>query len=291
MTSAALRRPVAIALSLVLAAAPAFSTAAADEVVVTGSHVMGLPIYAPQANRTSLVQTFRAEDPRIRFGFEFWVVHADFDRPELYDPFGGVMLTYRLYEGDKSLKKPIATRHVAMPHTFVDSEDTLSNVGFVEADFSQVRLKVGKQYSMQVTRDPKPNVFFAVWAFEDSPYPDGIAYTPPAESHDSPREFDADFDAYFRMTPVTTTPCARTRALRNWIARAKGISAHDRTQLNAKLTKSLVKPYLPSYQKTACTQLNSFVQYVDRYSHRFTDATAVHLFDQADLIRQGIPCR
>jgi hypothetical protein len=291
MKSSALRRPVAIALSLLLAATQALSTAAADEVVVTGSHVMGLPIYAPQANRTSLVQTFRAEDPRIRFGFEFWVVQADSDRPELYDPFGGVMLTYRLYEGDKSLKKLIATRHVAMPHTLVETDDGTSNAGFVEADFSQVRLKVGKQYSMQVTRDPKPNVSFAVFAFEDSPYPHGVAYNPPAEAHDSPREFDADVDAYFRMTPVTKTPCARTRALRSWIERAKGISVHDRTQLNTRLTQSLVKPHLPSYQKTACTQLASFVQYVDRYSHRFTDATAVHLFDQADLIRQGIPCR
>lgn len=289
MKSSALRRPVAIALSLLLAATQTLSTAAADEVVVTGSHVMGLSIYAPQANRTSLVQTFRAEDPRIRFGFEFGVNQGE--NPGLYDPFGGVTLVYRLYEGDKALKKLIATRYVSMPHTFVDSEDTSDNVGFVEADFSQVRLKVGRQYSMQVTRDPKPNVSIFAWAFEDSPYPHGIAYRPPAEAHDSPREFDADFDAYFKMTPVTKTPCARTRALQNWIARAKGISPHDRTQLNTRLTKSLVKPHLPSYQKTACTQLASFVQYVDRYSHRFTDATAVHLFDQADLIRQGIPCR
>lgn len=289
MTSSALHRPAAIAFSLVLAAAQIASPAAAAEVVVDGSHVTGLSLYTPQANRTSLVQTFRAEDPRIRFGFELGVNRGE--NPELYDPFGGVTLVYRLYEGDRALKKLIATRYVAMPHTFVDSEDTSDSVGFVEADFSQVRLKVGRQYSMQITRDPKPNVSIFAWAFEDNPYPHGIAYRPPAEAHDSPREFDADFDAYFKMTPVTKTPCARTRALRRWIARAKGITAHDRTQLNTRLAKSLVKPHLPSYQKTACTQLNSFIHYVDRYSHRFTDATAVHLFDQAQLIRQGIPCR
>lgn len=289
MPSPVLHRPVAIALSLVLAAAHALTTAAAGEVVVDGSHAMALPIYAPQANRTSLVQTFRAEDPRIRFGFEFGVFHGD--NPELYDPFGGVTLIYRLYEGDTSLKRLIATRYVSMPHEFVDEDDTSSNVGFVEADFSQVRLKVGRQYSMQVTRDPKPNVHIGVWAFEDSPYPHGIAYNPPAEAHDSPREFDADFDAYFRMTPVSTTPCARTRALQRWISRAPGISGTDRKVLNHKLHKALLKPYLPVYQRVACAQLDSFIAYVDRRSHRFSDATAVHLFDQAELIKTGIPCR
>ncbi|MFC0676688.1 hypothetical protein ACFFGH_02315 [Lysobacter korlensis] len=289
MTSPVLRRPVAIALSLVFAAAQTFSTAAAAEVVVDGPHYVALPIYAPQANRTSLVQTFRAEDPRIRFGFEFGVFHGD--NPELFDPFGGVTLVYRLYEGDTSLKRLIATRYVAMPHEFVDSEDASSNVGFVEADFSQVRLKVGRQYSMQVTRDPKPNVHIGVWAAEGSPYAHGIGYNPPDEDPNTPREFDADFDAYFRMTPVTTTPCARTRALRSRISSAPGISAQDRKRLNAKLTESLVKPYLPSYQKTACTQLDSFIKYVDQHSHRFNDATAVYLFDRADLIRKSIPCR
>jgi hypothetical protein len=38
-------------------------------------------------------------------------------------------------------------------------------------------------------------------------------------------------------------------------------------------------------------QLDSFIEYVDQRSHRFNDATAVYLFDQAELIKTGIPCR
>lgn len=292
MKSSFLRRPVAIALSLLLAAVQTVAVASAAEVVVdpVGPDVplYSRPIVAPAYGEYSVAQSFRAEDERVRFGFR--LAGEEVLDPDEQDPFAGVMLTYRLYKGDSSSRHPgrlLATRHVAMPGTLSDDpiRAQFGDVGFVEADFSRVRLTPGATYTMEITRQLDTRAGISVWHSVNNPYAYGLMSIPPRFDPASPE------DAHFRMTPVRWTPRARVAALRRWIASAPGIASTDRKLLISTLHKTLTKPELPAYQRVACSRLDSFIRYVDQHSHRFDDATAVHLFDQAELIKTGIPCR
>lgn len=289
MNSPVLRRPVAVALSLLLAAVQTAAVASAAEVVVdpAGPDVplYSRPIVAPAYGEYSVAQSFRAEDARIRFGFR--LAGEEVVDPDEQDPFAGVVLTYRLYEGATSSGRLLATRHVAMPGALSDDpvRSQFGDVGFVEADFSRVRLTTGATYTMEITRQLDTRAGISVWHSVDNPYANGFMSIPPRFDPASP------WDAHFRMTPVRVTPRVRIAALRQWIASAPSITPRDRKLLLSKLHRTLMAPELPAYQRVACHQLDSFIKYVDQHSQRFDDATAVHLFDQAEQIKTGIPCR
>lgn len=288
-------RPLAFGLSLL-----AFSSTIAGEVIVDPpltefDYLVSRPL-APELPWYSIAQSFRAEDPRIRFGFRL--------RDQMYSsgalPNAGVLITYRLYADEDDYDVLLATRYVALPSTPTDDpfRGIWGDAGFVEADFSQVTLEVGAQYTMRASvSGPVVGDGPYVWLSDKNPYPYGRMYFPEIGVDPSDPNYEYFFvwdwsneDLLFRMSPVGLTAAQQVAALRSWIAASPAIDARDRNVLINKLHKTLGKPDLPAYQTVACRQLTSFIQYLDQHSNRFDSATAVTLFDRTEAVMAAVPC-
>lgn len=291
-----LLRQLAFSLSLL-----ASSSAIAGEVVVDpplteNDYLVSRPLTVSELPWYSIAQSFRAEDPKIQFGFRL--------RDDVYGggalPNAGVLITYRLYAGENDYDELLGTRYVAMPSTSTDDSfrGIWGDAGFVEADFSQVTLEVGAQYTMRISvSGPVAGNGPYVWLSDENPYPYGRMYFPEIGVDPSDPNYEYFFvwdwsneDLLFRMSPVGQTAAQQVAALRSWIAASPAIGTRDRKVLINKLHRTLGKPDLPAYQTVACRQLTSFIQYVDRHSNRFDNATAVILFDRIEDVMGAVPC-
>lgn len=297
MNMHALFRSLALGVPLLAA----LSTAMAGEVVVDPplteeDYLVSRPVGPGELPWYSIAQSFRAEDPKIRFGFRL--------RDSVYGggalPNAGVLVTYRLYEGEDEYGELLATRYVAMPATATDDpfRGIWGDAGFVEADFSQVTLEVGAQYTMRASvGEPTVGDGIFVWLSDENPYPFGRMYFPEIGVDPSDPNYEYFFvwdwsneDLLFRMSPVGATTAQLVADLRDWIAASPAIGSPDRKVLLNKLHQTLGKPDLPAYQTVACRQLTSFIQYVDQHSNRFDNATAVALFDRTEAAMAAVPC-
>lgn len=290
----------AAALSLLVAAAPAAAgksgTVVVDPVLDGDSDLLvSRPIVARDVPGYTIAQSFKPVSRQMRFGFRL----TDYGHADGVPNNAGRRITYRLYEGENSYKRLVATRHVAFPARVSDDavRAELGDVGFVEADFSQVKLKKGATYTMRLSMHvpyigEAPNV----WLSWNNPYPDGRLFFPPGIAADHPgrdyyyrRDWSQE-DLFFRMSHVHRTVAQQVDALRKWISGTAAIGTKDRTVLVRALDKALSDPNGTGYQAQACHHLDGMLSYIDRHSNRFDDATAVSLFDRTEAIRTGVPC-
>lgn len=145
-----------------------------------------------------LSQSFIAEDPHIVFGFRMLDVS-----PLLPDK--GKPLIYNLYQGEDSYSTLLASRTVAFPSTVsADSRAAFGDVGFVDADFSNVALGVGLKYTVEITV-PTANLpvtgrdsGFGVWTSSANPYSDGRFFF--RTGYDN--SLFSSNDMLFRISPV-----------------------------------------------------------------------------------------
>ena len=146
----------------------------------------------------SLAQSFTATDPFVRFGFRL------FDEDSSL-PNAGTSLVYRLYQGENVYTALLATRTVTMPSTLsTDARSVWGDVGFVEADFSDVALTPGSRYTVEITLPagslPAIGSYsgVSVWTSLLNPYTGGRFFF--TANYDN--SFFADQDMLFHMQPV-----------------------------------------------------------------------------------------
>src|SRR6266850_146364 len=94
----------------------------------------------------SMAQSFTAEDPSILFGFRL----KDSDSSL---PHAGASIIYNLYAGENSYSTLLASKTVAFPNVVAAGSRARfgRDVGFVDADFSDVTLVAGQKYTVEVT--------------------------------------------------------------------------------------------------------------------------------------------
>jgi len=289
---------VAAAALLLLCGQPrAFAaTVVVDPVLIDGAGpFVSRPVVAVGIPGYTIAQSFEAVTRSMRFGFRL----VDYDITNGIPDDAGKLVTYRLYEGENVYKRLIARRYVALPaHVSTDPfRANLGDLGFVEADFSQVKLKQGAQYTMRISmslpfNDSPPNVWLS-WA---NPYLGGRLYFPPGIDRSHP-DYDyfygrdwSNEDLFFRLSSVERTVQQLLVDLRKWIVQSPAIGIGDRIPLLRELNATLSDPNTPEYQSTACGHLGAMLVYVDSHSNHFDNATAVQLFDRIDGVRTTVPC-
>ena len=136
---------------------------------------------------TALSESFLATDARVRFGFRLnsTDVSTTGGAQATAVPRAGTPITYNLYLGENTYATKIATRTVVLPASFSDDSRAVSgDVGFVNANFANLRLVPGQRYTMAVTLPPPylpgtgANSGIGVWTSLADPYVDGRFFFP-----------------------------------------------------------------------------------------------------------------
>lgn len=158
-----------------------------------------------------LAQSFTAEDRRISFGFRMKDASAAL-------PNAGASLEYSLYAGENSYSSStfLARRVVVLPSTLAtDPRSVFGDLGFVDADFTDVELTPGEKYTVLVGRsgfslpDLGTTTGFGVWTSLSNPYSGGRFFFPVGYAGWVGLFYNNDFfsqqDMQFRVTPASVS--------------------------------------------------------------------------------------
>jgi hypothetical protein len=158
-----------------------------------------------------LAQSFTAEDRRISFGFRMLDASAAL-------PNAGVSIEYSLYAGENSFSSStlLARRVVLLPSTLAsDPRSVFGDLGFVDADFTDVELTPGEKYTVLVGRSGLSlpvlgtTTGFGVWTSLSNPYSGGRFFFPVGYAGWAGQLYNNDFfsqdDMLFRITPASVS--------------------------------------------------------------------------------------
>src|SRR6267142_6865315 len=155
----------------------------------------------------SMAQSFTAEDPSILFGFRL----KDSDSSL---PHAGASIIYNLYAGENSYSTLLASKTVAFPNAVAaGSRGVFGDVGFVDADFSNVTLVVAEKYTVEISVPSSAlpatgsNTGFGVWTSLNNPYSDGRFFFSSGYNN----AFFSQQDMLFRVTAVLIPVAGATK--------------------------------------------------------------------------------
>jgi 6-phosphogluconolactonase (cycloisomerase 2 family) len=177
------------------------SAVAADILVDDGAtNSRAVASNVPQSGNVwnSIAQSFTAQDPRILFGFRLKDSVSSL-------PHAGASIIYNLYAGENSYSTLLASKTVVFPSVVAaGSRSVFGDVGFVDADFSNVALVLGEKYTVEITVPPGAlpatgaDTGLAVWTSLSNPYGGGRFFFPTGYDN---ALFSAQ-DMLFRVTAV-----------------------------------------------------------------------------------------
>lgn len=204
---------------------------------------------------SSLAQSFTAEDPTVLFAFK------------LKDE-GGVSNTdltavYQLFEGENSYDQLLATRSVAVS---TDGVPDGGDIGFVDADFSDVVLVPGQKYTVVATvpaadlPGPGERAGFGIWTSLSNPYEGGRFFFPVGYNN----AYFALQDMLFRVTPIPladavqsyldallrdgSVPWGTWRSLTSQLNYALRLEAGGNTVASVRMREALIRRVAPLVQ-------------------------------------------
>jgi hypothetical protein len=237
-----------------------------------------------------LAQSFTAEDRRVSFGFRMKDASAAL-------PNAGASLEYSLYAGENSYSSStfLARRVVVLPSTLAtDPRSVFGDLGFVDADFTDVELTPGEKYTVLVGRsgfslpDLGTTTGFGVWTSLSNPYSGGRFFFPVGYAGWVGLLYNNDFfsqqDMLFRVTPASVTQIIGA-LVGQVISPSLGFSNGEKTSLTAKLQAAL--GYLQAGATAdAIAALQAFIHEVNALvnSGRLTTAAAAPLISAAEGI-------
>lgn len=229
---------------------------------------------------TSLAQSFTAEDPTVRFAFGMIDLTGASDV--------GRTVIYNLYEGENSYTTLLASRSVSVPPGLPEAPG-YPDLGFVEADFTDVVLVPGQRYTVEATvpLEALPvegeTTSFGIWTSLSDPYDGGRFFFPSGYYNG----YFAQQDMFLRVTPVPPV-----EALGTQIQALVDAGVLTRGQGNALTTKLDRAQALASGGKTGPARgvLTALIHQVEGLvkAGKLSAAEGQSLIDLVGLIRDSL---
>ncbi len=227
----------------------------------------------------SMAQSFTAEDPSILFGFRL----KDFDSSL---PHAGASIIYNLYAGENSYATLLASKTVTLPNALsTDRRSVFGDVGFVDADFSNVTLVLGQKYTVEITVPSSAlpatgsDTGFGVWTSLNNPYSGGRFFFPTGYDNN----FFSQQDMSFRVTTVLSP----AQMISNLINAVTSANFHQGNALLENALSSLNS----GNTGAACNQIGAFINQVRAQSGKeLSVAVADELIASANRVKATIGC-
>jgi hypothetical protein len=226
-----------------------------------------------------MAQSFTAEDPSILYGFRL----KDSD-PSL--PHAGASIMYNLYDGENSYSTLLASKTVTLPNAVsTDSRSIFGDVGFVDADFSNVTLVVGQKYTVEVTVPSSAlpstgsDTGFGVWTSPNNPYSGGRFFF--RSGYDN--TFFSQQDMLFRVTTVLSP----AKMILNLINAVTSANFHQGSALLQNALSSLNN----GNTGACCNQIDAFINQARAQSGKdLSVPVADELIASANRVKATIGC-